>query len=96
MKRLNVTLRRGLLVVLIATACIAIMGIVIFSPFALNGIARFRSNWSQLSDIGQTYGAISALISSLALGGSSCLFCTKHETGALQGNNRSGPFNINL
>jgi len=35
----------------------------------LTRIEHFSHNWSELSNIGQTYGAISALISSLALGG---------------------------
>jgi Family of unknown function (DUF6082) len=42
---------------------------VAFSPFALVGLQHLERNWNQLSNIGQTYGAISALISSLALGG---------------------------
>lgn len=48
---------------------IAIVGLVILSPFALAELAHFRHDWSQLSNIGQTFGAVSAVISSLALGG---------------------------
>jgi hypothetical protein len=47
----------------------AIVSLVILSPFALAGVAHFRSDWLQLSNIGQTYGAISAILSALALGG---------------------------
>jgi len=48
---------------------IAIIGLVILSPFALTELAHSRHNWLQLSYIGQTYGAVSALLSSLALAG---------------------------
>jgi hypothetical protein len=43
--------------------------LVIISPLALTKIEGLRKDWGELSSIGQTYGAISALISSLALGG---------------------------
>jgi hypothetical protein len=43
---------------------------VIISPLALKWFARVPGiNWMNLSNIGQTYGAISALLSALALGG---------------------------
>lgn len=48
---------------------IAILGLVIVSPFALKELTHSGLNWYQLSSIGQTYGAVSALVSSLALGG---------------------------
>jgi len=48
---------------------IAIVALVILSPFALDDLAHFKQNWLQLSNIGQTYGAVSAVLSSLALGG---------------------------
>jgi hypothetical protein len=51
------------------TGLVAIFGLVLLSPFALVELVHYRHNWSQLSDIGQTYGAVSALLSSLALGG---------------------------
>ena len=57
------------LIAIMTSSCIAIVGLVTLSPFALVGLAHFRHDWSQLSNIGQTYGAISALVSSLALGG---------------------------
>jgi Family of unknown function (DUF6082) len=61
--------RRSVLTVFIFLVLMAIVGLVILSPLALAEIARFRSDWSQLSNIGQTYGAISAILSALALGG---------------------------
>jgi Family of unknown function (DUF6082) len=61
--------RRWLLITLTVVACLAIIGLVAFSPFALKGLQHLSRDWGQLSNIGQTYGAISALISSLALGG---------------------------
>jgi hypothetical protein len=64
-----VLIRRPVLSVSIAVGLILIVGLVILSPLALAGIAHFRSDWLQLSNIGQTYGAISAILSALALGG---------------------------
>jgi hypothetical protein len=55
--------------VFITIILITIVALVILSPLALAGIAHFRSDWVQLSNIGQTYGAISAVLSALALGG---------------------------
>src|SRR5690349_8108119 len=44
--------------------------LVIISPAALNLVARIPGmNWARLSNVGQTYGAISALLTALALGG---------------------------
>jgi Family of unknown function (DUF6082) len=61
--------RRPTLVLALGIGFTAILGLVIFSPFALAELAHSRLNWSQLSNIGQTYGAVSALLSSLALAG---------------------------
>ena len=69
MKRQGLPVRRGLLAALLTTVCIAIIAMVILSPFALTMLKHLNRNWGELSNIGQTYGAISALISSLALGG---------------------------
>lgn len=53
---------------LILTA--SILGLVIISPIGLRQIARISGmNWILLSNIGQTYGAVSALVAALALGG---------------------------
>jgi hypothetical protein len=48
---------------------VVIASLVIFSPLLLVGLLHLRYNWSKLSNIGQTYGAVSALLSSLALAG---------------------------
>src|SRR5215813_13517069 len=69
MKRRRLLVRSWLLVALVTIACIAIIGTVILSPFALTKLESMSRRWGELSNIGQTYGAISALISSLALGG---------------------------
>ena len=61
--------RRFFLVAITIVGLIVIVGLVILSPFALSELTNFRHNWIQLSNIGQTYGAVSALLSSLALGG---------------------------
>src|ERR1700689_1110198 len=72
MKRINVrtftnsfTIRIGILI--FATAMLAL---VVISPFALQWLARIHGlNWMSLSNVGQTYGAVSALLTALALGG---------------------------
>ena len=61
--------RRSFPVALLTVGLIAIIGLVVLSPFALTGLAHFKINWLQLSNIGQTYGAVSALLSSFALVG---------------------------
>jgi hypothetical protein len=68
-RRLFVPSRRMSLIVVMTALSLAIGGLVILSPFALVALAHFRHDWPQLSNIGQTYGAVSALVSSLALGG---------------------------
>lgn len=53
---------------LILTAGVLIL--VVASPLALQWLARIPGiNWINLSNVGQTYGAISALLTALALGG---------------------------
>src|SRR3954451_351917 len=52
--------------------CVAILshGLVLLSPLALNLFPPDRkADWERLSYIGQTYGAASAILSMLALGG---------------------------
>ena len=49
---------------------ICILALVIFSPVALQRIARIHGiNWKYLSNVGQTYGAVSAFLTAVALGG---------------------------
>jgi hypothetical protein len=68
--RSNLNVRRVLIVLGIFSVSIAFLALVILSPLALRAIAgRFDLDWSNLSNIGQTYGAVSALITALALGG---------------------------
>jgi hypothetical protein len=48
----------------------AAFGVVLLSPLLLHEIDRTTSaDWSRLSEIGQTYGAASAILAMLALGG---------------------------
>jgi Family of unknown function (DUF6082) len=45
------------------------LGMIVFSPLLLRELDRFtRTDWSRLSEIGQTYGAASAILAMLALG----------------------------
>jgi len=47
-----------------------VLALVAISPIALKQVARVPGmNWVLLSNVGQTYGAVSALLSALALGG---------------------------
>lgn len=62
--------RRYLVAALAGTISIAFIVLVAASPLALRELASsFDLNWSSLSNVGQTYGAVSALITGLALGG---------------------------
>lgn len=61
--------RRSILAIFIIIGLSTVVGLVILSPLGLAGIAHFRNDWLQLSDIGQTYGAVSAILSGLALVG---------------------------
>jgi hypothetical protein len=54
----------------IAIALLIVLGagLILFSPIALEGISTFKGpNWRRLSDVGQTYGAVSAIVSGVAL-----------------------------
>jgi hypothetical protein len=62
--------RRLTVMVFTGIATFAFLALVIFSPLALRELTGvFNLNWSDLSNAGQTYGAVSALITALALGG---------------------------
>lgn len=53
-----------------STAACIFIAIIIFSPLGLSRLSKVKNvNWAQLSNIGQTYGAISALLAGLALVG---------------------------
>lgn len=66
---LSTTSRRVFITTAMVFVSAAIIFLIILSPFALAKLAQFKENWSEISNIGQTYGAVSALLSSLALGG---------------------------
>lgn len=66
----HLTNRRLFTITLAGIAAIAFLALVILSPLALRTLARsFDLNWSNLSNVGQTYSAVSALLTALALGG---------------------------
>lgn len=67
--RMDPASRRPMLTVITTVGFVVIVGLVILSPLALAALAHTRHDWLQLSNIGQTYGAVSAVLSSLALGG---------------------------
>ena len=66
---MRVPTRHSFLIVGAMVGLAIILSLVILSPFGLAELARYGNEWSKLSNIGQTYGAVSALLSSLALGG---------------------------
>lgn len=61
--------RRLLLLSLSLGSLAGLLAIVTLSPLAFTALLNFKLNWERLSVIGQTYGAVSALLSSLAIGG---------------------------
>jgi hypothetical protein len=67
MKR-GLSIGRRLRVALAIVAGLTALSLVIFSPFAITRLEGLSKDWAELSNIGSTYGGISALISSLALG----------------------------
>jgi hypothetical protein len=47
-----------------------VLGSILLSPLLLRQIAKLGGvDWAKLSNIGQTYGAASAILSALAVGG---------------------------
>lgn len=61
---------RNALYLALLLAALAVVGLVALSPLALTILDRTRpTDWGRLSDIGQTYGAVSAVIAALALAG---------------------------
>lgn len=62
---------RSVLIGLSGLAVIAgVFGLILLSPLLLRGIDPLGgADWTRLSEIGQTYGAASAIFSALALGG---------------------------
>jgi hypothetical protein len=62
--------KRAFPLFIVAACCILALTLVILSPLALRGLASFeRADWTVLGNIGQTYGAVSALLAGLALVG---------------------------
>lgn len=60
--------KRALLIVAFIVATVAVVVLVAVSPLALRHLGSIRGlNWARLSNIGQTYGAASALLTGLAL-----------------------------
>ena len=61
---------RPAFIALIACIILISLTLVTLSPFALRVIIFLPGiNWVKLSNVGQTYGAVSALVAALALAG---------------------------
>jgi|HubBroStandDraft_6_1064221.scaffolds.fasta_scaffold21465_3 hypothetical protein len=88
--------RRFFLVAAIVGGLTVTIGLILLSPFALAELAHFRTDWSRLSNIGQTYGAASAIVSSLALGGVviSLLYQARDSRNALEQATRTLQFEL--
>jgi hypothetical protein len=64
----GILLRRSVLYLTFAAVTSAFIALVILSPWLLKSLIRVRAiNWASLSNVGQTYGAASAIISAVAL-----------------------------
>ncbi|MFF7771739.1 DUF6082 family protein [Streptomyces massasporeus] len=48
---------------------LGLLGLIASTPFVLAALAPTNSDWGKLSDISQTYGAVSVLLSAIALAG---------------------------
>lgn len=60
--------RRMILMFSFAVAVLAVLILVAISPLALKQFSMIKSeNWAELSNIGQTYGAASAILTAIAL-----------------------------
>jgi uncharacterized protein DUF6082 len=59
---------RAVFVIAILLLVIVSMGMVVLSPLALRALdTRDDTDWERLSSIGQTYGAVSAIVAAIAL-----------------------------
>lgn len=62
-------IQKDLFIVCLILAVLGSMVLVVASPLALNALLSLESNWALLSNVGQTYGAISALLTAVGLSG---------------------------
>jgi hypothetical protein len=62
------TVRRLLVALIVASAFTVAMAGVLLIPFVLGNLLTSDGDYSRISDIGQAYGAASAMISAVALG----------------------------
>jgi hypothetical protein len=72
MKRINIRTFANSLTIRIGALILAaiLLVLVVISPIALQQLAHVHGvDWTRLSSIGQTYGAVSAFLTALALGG---------------------------
>lgn len=61
---------RSVTLLLVAIAISGALSVILLSPLALERLpVNSSADWSELSDMGQTYGAASAILAALALGG---------------------------
>ena len=61
--------RKAMISMAVLAATVGALGLVLLSPLLLRQLGTLRGvDWTRLSNIGQTYGAASAILSALALG----------------------------
>ncbi|MFZ4185655.1 hypothetical protein ACOZCG_31870, partial [Streptomyces pseudogriseolus] len=48
---------------------LGLLGLIVSTPFVLTALAPANTDWGKLSDISQTYGAVSVVLSAIALAG---------------------------
>jgi len=57
------------LMIMLSSFALAVgaVALALAAPFAMSWMAKWQLDWSELSDVGQAYGGVSALLSALAL-----------------------------
>ena len=91
------TVRRLAFITGTAVTVLLIITFVALSPLALEKLGLIKgANWARLSNIGQTYGAASALLTALALLGVADRSCSRRERFAWTWAQSSGELQLHL
>jgi hypothetical protein len=61
------SIRKTAIVIVIVAAILSLIVAILASPLALQHLAGQRFDWARLSNVGQSYGAASAILSTLAI-----------------------------
>ncbi|WP_148308152.1 DUF6082 family protein [Actinoplanes friuliensis] len=82
MRTIRVSARRGVVVAaLIMIISIGFLAVIVASPWLTRSLVGRPGDWRELSEVGQAYGGISAILSGLAFCGIACsLILQWHQT----------------